>query len=65
MPRLKATLHVEIEYQADPDWYGTNDVDKMIVVDTENARCDPQALFFDFPSDTRTTDITIEVIELT
>lgn len=40
MARLRATLFVAAEYEADPDDYGTDDPDTMAAIDLENLQGD-------------------------
>ena len=44
MPKLKATVHIEVEYEANASSYGTSDIEEMADIDLANFKRDLWAL---------------------
>jgi hypothetical protein len=57
MKKLKATVKYEWKYDADPKFYGTEDVEKMIEIDKKGISDDPFLVLQDL-------DFTIEIKEV-
>lgn len=57
MARIRATLFVSAEYEADPEDYGTDDPDQMAAIDLANLQDDVSPLL-DAPN--RVFDLCVE-----